>query len=108
MIDDLEIHYARVKEFISKAHELLGDVDYSWCTNLLPMAHKVDLWMHGTPHQLHYLTHLRVREGGHINYRALAYELNQHIADGDPAVDGIRLRSTRPDPANREEFFSRR
>ena len=108
MIDSLQEHYDLADRFIDKTRAELGDADYGWFMNLLPMAHRVDLVLHGTPHQLHYMTHLRVREGGHINYRALAYDLNKRVADANPALEGIRLRTTIPDPANREEFFSRK
>src|SRR5438067_2931053 len=48
--------------------------------NLLPLAHRVDLWMHGDPKQAAYFTAQRSRPGGHINYRSLAYEANQLLA----------------------------
>lgn len=74
--------------------------------NLLPLAHQVDIWMHGDPKQALYLTTQRVRPGGHINYRALAYEANQLLAASDPYLAAIQLEQ-RPNPASRDEFFDR-
>ncbi|MGZ3646627.1 MAG: hypothetical protein ACXVCM_22580, partial [Ktedonobacteraceae bacterium] len=73
---------------------------------LLPLAHRVDLWMHGDPKQAAYLTAQRSRPGGHINYRSLAYEANQLLAKSDPYLSGMQL-SKKPDPSSREEFFDR-
>ena len=81
-------------------------IDYSFIINLLPMAHKVVFFMHGDPKQALYLTHQRSRNGGHINYRLLAYEANRLISDSNASMAGMRL-NKRPDPADRTQFFDR-
>jgi hypothetical protein len=103
----MEYYYLYFYSFIDSVYQRYGDsIDYSFAINLLPLAHRVDLWMHGDPKQFLYMTHQRCRPGGHINYRALAYDINQEIANSDPYLEGMRLKD-RPDPANREEFFGR-
>lgn len=106
---DLENYYDKLLKFIESAGKKYKPLkDYSFIINLLPMAHKCDIWMHGNPKQALYFTHLRTRPGGHINYRALAYKANQLIADSDPLLEGLRLpKSAKPDPKNRKEFLDR-
>jgi hypothetical protein len=62
--------------------------------------------MHGDPKQALYLTAQRVRPGGHINYRALAYEANQLLAASDPYLSAIKQPAC-PNPSSRPEFFDR-
>ena len=104
---DLYGYYQQLQIFIDHIAQRYGaDFDYSFVLNLLPLAHQVDLWMHGDPKQALYLTAQRVRPGGHINYRALAYEANQLLAASDPYLSAMRQES-RPDPTSRDEFFDR-
>jgi hypothetical protein len=104
---DLSGYYQQLQSFIDRIAQRYGaDFDYSFVFNLLPLAHQVDLWMHGDPKQALYLTAQRVRPGGHINYRALAYEANQLLAASDQYLSAMRQKS-RPDPASRDEFFDR-
>ncbi|HTK06296.1 MAG TPA: hypothetical protein VL485_03930 [Ktedonobacteraceae bacterium] len=104
---DLQDYYARLQTFLAQVAGQYGtSIDYSFVLNLLPLAHQVSFWMHGDPKQATYLTLQRSRPGGHINYRALAYEANQLLAASDPYLSAIQL-SKRPDPASRAEFFDR-
>jgi len=104
---DLVSYYTKLQEFLEKVSATYHDtIDYSFVLNLLPLAHRVDLWMHGDPKQAAYFTMQRSRPGGHINYRALAYEANQLLAMYDPYLSAMRL-SKKPDPSSREEFFDR-
>src|SRR5574340_326330 len=99
---DLAAYYIRLQRFLERVATHYGDsIDYSFVLNLLPLAHRVDLWMHGDPKQALYLTAQRSRPGGHINYRALAYEATQLIARSDPYLSGMQLLK-KPDPASRE------
>lgn len=91
-------------EFLS--YDNKTSIDYSWVINLLPMAHQMDLWMHGDPKQYLYMTHLRVRPGGHINYRDTAYRMNKLVVGADSYLEGLGL-NKKPDPKSREEFFDR-
>jgi hypothetical protein len=104
---DLVGYYTKLQIFLDKVSALYQDaIDYGFALNLLPLAHRVDLWMHGDPKQAAYFTAQRTRPGGHINYRSLAYEANQLLAISDPYLSGVKL-SKKPDPSNREEFFDR-
>ena len=104
---DLLAYYETLHTFIARIATIYYDsIDYAFVLNLLPLAHRQDLWMHGDPRQALYLTMQRSRPGGHINYRVLAYEANQLLAGSDPYLNGMRIEK-RPDPASREEFFDR-
>lgn len=100
---DLLVYYAKLQDFVAKID---NTVDYSFVLNLLPLAHRVDLWMHGDPKQSLYLTMQRTRPGGHINYRMLAYEASQLLATSDPYLSTLQIKS-KPDPTSRAEFFDR-
>ena len=105
--EDFVAYYTKLYEFIEKIASRYGEcIDYAFVLNLLPLAHRVDLWMHGDPKQAMYFTTQRSRPGGHINYRTLAYEANQLLAGYDAYFSAMRM-TKRPDPASREEFFDR-
>jgi len=104
---DLVAYYKKLQMFLDKVSALYQDtIDYGFVLNLLPLAHRVDLWMHGDPKQAAYFTAQRSRPGGHINYRSLAYEANQLLTESDLCLYGLRL-SKKPDPSSQEEFFDR-
>lgn len=105
---DLIGYYKKLYDFVGVIHQTYGsNIDYSFVINLLPLAHRVTMFMHGDPKQALYMTHQRSRNGGHINYRVLAYESNLLISQSDPYLEGMVLSSQAPNPANREEFFDR-
>lgn len=107
MTVDMNKYYSEVYKFVGMMERKFGDgIDYSFVMNLLPMAHKFNFWMHADPKQAVYMPDRRVKPGGHINYRDLAYLSNQLIADSDQFFSALRF-DKRPDPANREEFFDR-
>jgi hypothetical protein len=104
---DLVAYYAKLQTFLEKVSAFYQDtIDYGFALNLLPLAHRVDLWMHGDPKQAAYLTAQRSRPGGHINYRSLAYEANHLLAKSDAYLSGMQL-SKKPDPSSQDEFFDR-
>lgn len=104
---DMRLYYEKLFEFVGLAERKLGkDGDFSFITNLLPLAHVRDFILSGNIKQGLYMTHQRYKNGGHINYRLLAYLSNQLIASSDPYLEGMRLGS-KPDPGSREEFFDR-
>ena len=101
------VYYQELQFFLQQTHRVLGDEgDYSFALNLLPLGHQVDFITHWDPKQASYFPDLRVRDGGHINYRALAYDAARLFADSDPILSSI-MPGTRPDPADRTQFFSR-
>ncbi len=102
---DLKIHYKKLFAFVERVGGS-GIDDCSFMINLLPLAHRCELFMHGNPKQAFYFTHLRVRNGGHINYRDLAFQANQLIANSDSLLEGMRL-AKKPNARSRREFFER-
>lgn len=106
-VHDLRMYYGKLSSFIGEIENEYKSVrDFSFLVNLIPMAHKCELWMHGNPKQAFYLTQLRTRYGGHINYRDLAYKANQLIANSDPYLSPMRLKN-KPNPGSKREFFER-
>jgi hypothetical protein len=62
--------------------------------------------LHSSPKGISYFTDRRVRPGGHINYRLLAYQMSEEISKLDPFMAGLKL-SDEPNPDSREEFLDR-
>lgn len=90
------------------SQELPEEISSRYILSLLPNAHSVRFYMTGGPRELSYFPQLRVRPGGHINYRALAFEMAQQASKIDPLLQGVRLPANKkPDPFSREEFFDR-
>lgn len=106
-VRDMRLYYEALFAVFESTEVKFGDsIDYSFFINLLPFAHQVDLWMHGNPKQSLYMPHLRVRPGGQITYRIMAWEASKLIADSDPYLSAFEI-PQRPDPSSREEFFDR-
>jgi thymidylate synthase ThyX len=104
-IAEFDRYYEKLLAF---SQTLPEDIDPRFILSLLPNAHSVRFYMSGGPRELSYFPQLRVRPGGHINYRALAYEIAQQTAKIDPILHGARLQtSSKPNPFSREEFFDR-
>jgi len=107
MVDGMRRYYDEMYDFMDEITEVVGGNDLHAMLNLLPLGHQTDIWLSGDPKQWLYFTSQRVRPSGHINYRTLAYDANQAIADSDPFLSGMKFDSKRPDPADRLEFFDR-
>ncbi len=103
--EHLENHYAKLTEFTKKMPD---SADERLLLSLLPNAHSIRYFMSGGPKELSYMTQLRVRPGGHINYRSLAYELARVASTLSPLNSGLRIPlAQQPDPTSREQFFDR-
>ncbi len=101
----LQQHYRDLLKF---SQTLPADVSPRLLLSLLPNAHYIRYYLTGGPKELSYLPQLRIRPGGHINYRSLAYELSQQAAKIDPLLSAVVLPSEqKPDPFSRKEFFDR-
>jgi len=101
----LDSHYQQLQDF---AAELPKDADQRILLSLLPNAHHTRYYLTGGPKELSYLTQLRVRPGGHINYRMMAYELAKTASTISPLTSALGLRKhLKPDPFSRSEFFDR-
>lgn len=73
--------------------------------DLLPLAHNANILMHASAKEIDYMTKLRVRPGGHINYRYLVYQMQQEVIKADPFFRPQEL--TKPDSNSKEEFMDR-
>jgi hypothetical protein len=75
---------------------------------LVPFGHIMKIWFHASPKEISYLTRLRVRPGGHINYRVLAYLIAEKSGGDDLFTNGLFLgEDKKPDPTSRLEFLDR-
>lgn len=105
---DMSRLYAQIGNFGETFDNYFGSqADDSLFLNLFPLNGAIQLIMHGDPKQEVYFPNLRTRNGGMINYRALAYEEARLMSQLDPLLSGLMLQSSPPDPASREEFFDR-
>ncbi len=104
---DLINYYQRLKEFMESIEKTEWFPKYLFL-QLLPFAHVMKMWFHGSPKEISYLTKLRVRPGGHINYRMLAYQMAYEAGQSDPFLKNLTLNeSEKPDPSSRAEFIDR-
>jgi thymidylate synthase ThyX len=104
---DLLAYYDDLKKFADMAKNITW-FPHHLILQLLPFAHIMKMWFHGSPKEISYLTKLRVRPGGHINYRVLAYLMAQAGAKSDDLLQGLDLGSDKqPDPSSRAEFLDR-
>ena len=101
-------HYEAVHSFMETLRQEVGtDADYSIMQNLLPLGHTARIDMHMTPQDISYITKLRVRPGGHINYREQAFDIAEKFAKHDPFLSGLALKDDKPDAASPEQFYNR-
>ena len=104
---DLNEYYKRLRSFVAMTENV------SWfprnlLLHLLPFGNIAQMWMHASPKEISYMTRLRVRPGGHINYRMLAYDIAERIALQDPFLAALGFEdSKKPSALSREEFFDR-
>lgn len=103
-------YYQGVLSFLESCRSILGEeVDYGFILNLLPLGHKIPLWMHLHPAQANYMPELRVRPGGDNSYRVLADEANRLVSTTeDEIMHALRFPiERRPQILHREEFLNR-
>jgi thymidylate synthase ThyX len=104
---DLLGYYDKLQGFVDTVQQLKW-FPQSIILELLPFAHNFRFWMHGSVKEASYMTRLRVRPGGHINYRILAHKIAQVIAESEPFLAGLDLGDTLdPNPSSSEEFLDR-
>jgi thymidylate synthase ThyX len=76
--------------------------------DLIPFAHRVRWWLHGSVKEIDYLTRLRVRPGGHINYRITAYQIAEATAEHSPLLSSLAFQpEEKPRADSREQFLDR-
>jgi len=104
--EDLHSLYSKVSEVINQA-EALEWFPPTLLLQCFPFAHTIRYFMHGSPKELSYMTQLRARPGGHINYRAVVSQMAAAAAASDPLLSGLLLRGDPPNPSSRDEFLDR-
>lgn len=104
---DLQEYYTRLQKFVDLSSQYNWFPQYIY-TQLLPFAHIFTSFFHGSPKEISYMTQLRIRPGGHINYRQLAYEMVVLGDNSEPLLKAISPEYiTKPDACSREEFIDR-
>lgn len=104
---DLLQYYTLLEEFWFKIKDV-DQIPKTLIWEILPFAHVMKLWLHGSPKEISYMTQLRVRPGGHINYRMLAHLIAQEAARVDPFLDALDFGlENKPDASSRKEFLDR-
>jgi hypothetical protein len=104
---DMVDYYTRLQVFIDKIKKEAWFPQHL-LVQLLPFGHVFTLFMHGSPKEISYLSQIRVRPGGHINYRMLAYIMAELAAKSEPFLVGLDLgEDKKPNPSSREEFVDR-
>lgn len=96
------------QELAALTEELPEETSPHFIRSLIPNAQRIRYFLTGGPKEISYLTQLRVRPGGHINYRLLAYEMAKVASHTDPLLSALDFgKGRKPDPASAVEFFDR-
>ena len=104
---DLQEYYKKLQNFIDMSSEYEWFPQYIY-VQLLPFAHIFTSFFHASPKEISYMTQLRVRPGGHINYRQLAYDIAKLGANSESLLKAmIPEHIVKPDACSREEFIDR-
>ena len=112
-LTDLRAEFATtLKKYYKQLAELAEDLPEGtsphFIRSLVPNAQRLRYFLSGGPKEISYLTQLRVRPGGHINYRLLAHEMAKVAAKSDPLLGALDFGpKKKPDPNSRTEFFDR-
>jgi hypothetical protein len=104
---DLQQYYTQLQKFVDLSSQYEWFPQYIY-TQLLPFAHIFTSFFHASPKEISYMTQLRVRPGGHINYRQLAYDIAKLGANSESLLQAmIPEHITKPDACSRDEFVDR-
>ena len=104
---DLQEYYQKLQNFINISSEYEWFPQYIY-VQLLPFAHIFTSFFHASPKEISYMTQLRVRPGGHINYRQLAYYIAKLGANSESLLQAMLPEHiVKPDACSREEFIDR-
>lgn len=103
---DMTTLYESIQAFLDMLASSNEHVPQTFVYQLLPLGHKMPIMMHASLKELSYMSQLRTRPGGHINYRLIAWELVQKAKDWSPWLAGMDI-GARPDPSSRTELLDR-
>lgn len=105
--NDLMLVNIQIKEFENEVTKLnyfnteILKQTWLFCTN-------TPFYMYGSTKDVHYLTHLRVRPGGHISYRILAKKMAKKVFEYDPLMFALNdVGEQDVDPDSRSQFLDR-
>jgi hypothetical protein len=98
--EDLDLLYTELEKILRSVPESLR-------VQLLPLGSSIQYYLHGGVKEVSYLSKLRVRPGGHINYRWLSYMIAKEVAESEPLLFGLNLEEEKPEVSSRDEFLSR-
>ncbi len=100
--------YKQIKAWYVKAKAEIGeDLAREYTRYLMPHAHKTAYRIYGSLDDLAYTIQLRVRPGGHVNYRQLVYDWLKALAHQNPLWQALLDKLTAPDSSSREQFLDR-
>jgi hypothetical protein len=105
---DLECLFDQAEATLSMIEDNVTWLPSTLALQCIPFAQTTPFHMHGSVKELSYFTQLRVRPGGHINYRLLSHEIASEAAGRDSTLRPL-LRSvgSQPDATSRAEFIDR-
>ncbi|MBN1331353.1 FAD-dependent thymidylate synthase [Candidatus Dojkabacteria bacterium] len=100
--------YKRLKNWSLNAKgKISEDLRLEYTRYLLPHAHACRYRLYGSIDDWQYLIHLRIRNGGHISYRKLAYDWLVRLSKAAPVFTGMADKLEKVDHNSREQFFDR-
>jgi thymidylate synthase ThyX len=91
-----------------KRVSLVENFDVEICKQLWLFCMHTPMYLAGSAKDVNYLTHLRVRPGGHISYRILAKQIANSVAHGEFLMNHLHIvGDIDVDPDNRDQFLDR-
>lgn len=100
--------YTYIRNWHASAVELIGkDAATEYTRYLLPHAHNTAYEFYGSVDDLLYTISLRIRPGGHINYRSIAYDWLATLAADSPLWKPLLQKLSKPDAGSTLEFIDR-
>lgn len=108
MEKDMLAYYDKRRNFIDKLEMAVGKMAAERVgVYLLPLAHHVDMVMHGDARYSVHLMDTRIREGTHIDVRRLMAQANRQIADSHPLYSSLLYPDKRVLVNDRAQFIDR-
>lgn len=100
--------YKEIESWYKMAVPEIGIYSDLYVKRLVPQAHATSFVYGGSYNDFNYLSTLRTKHGGHIQYRMLAYDMVKELAEVYPVYKSLLLdKLQEPDPTNEEQFKGR-
>ncbi len=108
MEQDMLKLYSKRREFLDKLSMQIGqEAADKVGVYLLPLAHQVDMVMHGDPRYLVHFQDTRIREGAHIDARLITASSNEQVARSNPFYSSLAYPTERVLVDDRHQFIDR-